>query len=99
MNAFDERGERYLRQQAGAAIQNFLLKMTSEKLATCWIGHFYDDEIKSILKIPKDIDIEAIIPVAYAAEKPKEKRKIELDNILYFEKYGEKQMIKKKKIS
>jgi nitroreductase len=90
--SYEERGENYLRQQAGAAIQNFLLKITESGLSTCWIGHFVDSEIKEILTIPKDIQIEALFPIGYAFEKPKSKRIIELDNVLYFNKYGNKKM-------
>ncbi len=97
--SYEERGERYLRQQAGAAIQNFLLKLTESKLATCWIGHFVDEEIKEILDIPEEIEVEAMFPIGYAYEKPKEKRYIELDSILYFNKYGNKKMKDDPKLS
>lgn len=90
--SYGERGNKYLKQQAGAAIQNFLLRLTEEKLATCWVGHFVDDQIKDILSIPKDIQVEALFPIGYAFEKPKERRYIDLDTVLYFNKYGNKKM-------
>lgn len=90
--SFEERAEGYLKQQAGAAIQNFLLKITESGLSTCWIGHFVDDEIKRTLDIPKDIQIEALFPIGYALKKPDKKRVIDLDNVLYFNKYGNKKM-------
>jgi nitroreductase len=90
--AFEERGKNYLKQQAGAAIQNFLLKITEEKLATCWVGHFVDEEIKGILNIPKDMHVEALFPIGHPLKKPESKRIIELDNVLYFNKYGNKKM-------
>ncbi|MEK6832409.1 MAG: nitroreductase family protein [Nanoarchaeota archaeon] len=90
--SFEERGENYLKQQAGAAIQNFLLKITESELSTCWIGHFVDEQIKDILTIPKDIQVEALFPIGYAFKKPESKRIIDLDNVLYFNKYGNKKM-------
>lgn len=90
--AFEERGKNYIKQQAGAAIQNFLLKITEAKLATCWVGHFVDDEIKDILSIPKDIHVEALFPIGYPLKKPEQKRIIDLNNVLYFNKYGYKKM-------
>jgi len=90
--SFEERGKNYLKQQAGAAIQNFLLKITESGLSTCWIGHFVDNEIKEILNIPKEIHVEALFPIGYAFKKPESKRVIELDNVLYFNKYGNKKM-------
>ncbi|HLD37888.1 MAG TPA: nitroreductase family protein [Candidatus Nanoarchaeia archaeon] len=94
LNAYGERSENYLRQQTGAGIQNFLLKLEEFGLSTCWIGHFVDEKVKNILKIPKDINIEAFFPIGYESEiaKTKQKRKIELDRILYFEEYGKRRM-------
>jgi nitroreductase len=90
--AFEERGKNYLKQQAGAAIQNFLLKITEARLSTCWVGHFVDDEIKEILNIPKEMHVEALFPIGYSLKKPEPKRRIELDHVLYFNKYGNKKM-------
>jgi nitroreductase len=97
--SFEERGKNYLKQQAGAAIQNFLLKITESGLATCWIGHFIDSEIKEILGIPKDIQVEALFPIGYASKKPESKRIIDLDNVLYFDEYGKTKMNTPSKLS
>ena len=96
--SFEERGENYLRQQAGAAIQNFLLKITEKRLATCWIGHFADEQVKRIIKLPKEMNIEALFPIGYPLKKPESKRKIELDNVLYFNEYGNRKMNKVSKL-
>lgn len=91
-NSFGERADRYCRQQAGAAIQNFLLKINELGLATCWIGHFVDNQIKQILKIPDECDIEALFPIGYAKEIKRPVFKTELDNCLFFEEFGQKKM-------
>jgi len=97
--SFEERGKRYLKQQAGAAIQNFLLRITEVGLATCWIGNFIDDEIKELLSIPKEMEVEALFPIGYAFGKPASKKKIDLDNVLYFNQYGNKSMNPPSKLS
>lgn len=96
-NAYGKSGEIYLRQQAGAAIENFILKLQEYGLGTCWIGHFVEEQVKHLLQIPEHVQVEAILPIGYEGEK-KHTRKapIEMDNILYFESYGEKRMIKKR---
>lgn len=97
-NAFGERAEKYLRQQAGAAIQNFLLKIEEARLKTCWVGHFVDDMIKHELSIPKNIDVEALFPIGYETKEKGAKRiprkKTDLDGILFFNKWGKKKMNK-----
>jgi nitroreductase len=89
-NLFGKRADTYISQQAGAGIQNFLLNIEEKGLATCWIGHFVDEQIKSLLKIPGDVNIEAVFPIGYEFKKSSSKNKIDLDRILYFKKYGKK---------
>lgn len=99
INAYGkERGERYCRQQAGAAIENFLLKIQEKKLATCWVGHFPDEMIKRELKIPSDVLIEAVFPIGYENGKQKERKETSIDSILYFNEYKNKKMGKKESI-
>lgn len=99
LNSYGERGQRYTLQQAGSAIQNFLLKLHERGLATCWIGAFSDSMVKHTLKIPDDVQVEALFPIGYAAEKPHEKLKTELDSCLYFDDYKNKKMKHIKKIN
>jgi len=95
---FEERCDRYCRQQAGAAIQNFLLKIQEKGMSTCWVGHFVDEQIKAALKIPDNIEVEAICPVGYELKKQKRKSKMEIDAMLYFNKYKNKKMDKPKQV-
>ena len=103
LNAYEERANKFCRQQAGAAIENFLLKLQEKKLNTCWIGYFTDYLIKKALNIPEDIEIEALFPIGYESKAigniKEPKRKIELDNILYFDKWKNKRMKKEKKLN
>ncbi len=92
INLYGNRGKIYSRQQAGAAIQNILLAITEKKLATCWVGHFVESQIKRELKIPDGIDVEAMLPIGYEFGKIKSKSKIDLNGLLYFKSWGNKRM-------
>ena len=95
INLYGKRGEIYSHQQAGAAIQNFLLKIEYLNLSTHWIRHFVDSQVRKILNIPLNINVEAILPVGYEYKKSRTiKSKIDLDQILYFNKYKNKKMKK-----
>ncbi len=99
INAYGERGKKYVKQQAGAAIQNFLLKLQETGLSTTWIGHFVDRLIKQALTIPEGIEVEAVFPIGIEFEKKHTKKiKIDLDNILYFNKYKNTKMNPEKKL-
>lgn len=97
-NAYEKRGDIFCRQQAGAAIENFLLKVQEKGLATCWVGYFVEDQIKNILKIPENIQVEALFPIGYEFGKSIKRKKIDIDRILYFYKYGNKKMKNPKKL-
>jgi len=93
LNEYGKSGEIYARQQAGAAIENFLLKIEESGLATCWVGYFVEEQVKKILKIPKDWNVEALFPIGYEFQKARtRKAKIDLDRILYFNFYDNKNM-------
>lgn len=87
---YGERGRVYSRQQSGAAIENFLLYLTSRGLSACWVGAFTDELIKHLLGIPGHIQIEAIIPIGYERpEKAKNKPRLQkdLEHFLFWEKW------------
>jgi len=93
VNAYGPKiGQTFCRQQAGAAIQNFLLKLEEYKLSTCWIGLFNENKIKTLLKIPEGHQIEAMFPIGILNEKLKKRNLRDLNNFLYFDQHGNKRM-------
>ncbi|MFA4960502.1 MAG: nitroreductase family protein [Candidatus Pacearchaeota archaeon] len=93
VRSFGNRGIRYASLQAGAAIENLLLALTDAGLVTTWVGHFYDEQIKDVLNIPDNLNIEGVFPIGKETKiKTVEKPKAELDNILYFDKWENKKM-------
>jgi nitroreductase len=95
-------GERYARQQAGAAIQNFLLQITAEDLVTCWIGFYEESHIKKNLGIPeqKNIVVEALFPIGKETKvKTPQKQKTDLETITFFDKWNNKKMVPEKRTS
>ncbi len=89
---FGERGRVYSRQQSGAAISTFLLKITELGLASCWVGAYDDDEIKRLLKVPSGMQVEAILPVGYEKDKTAKKpKKKSLEATVYWEGWEKSQ--------
>jgi nitroreductase len=86
---YGERGRVYSRQQSGAAIITFILKLTELGLDSCWVGAYSDETIKQLLKIPEHVQVEAIIPIGH--ENPlkikKKGKKISLERAIYWEKW------------
>ena len=85
------RGEAlYSVQNCATAIQNLLLKATELGLGSAWIGAFDEIKIKEILSISDDIRPQAIIALGYGEEFEEKTKREPLENVVYFEKYGER---------
>lgn len=84
---YGERGRIYGRQQAGAAIQTFLLALTNLGINSCWIGAYSDELVRGKLNIPQHIQIEAIVPLGFEDGNVKKPRKKELERTLYWESW------------
>lgn len=98
INLYGKKGEDYAKHQAGAAMENFFLKIIESGLSTCWVGHFVEGQIRKILGIPDNVDVEAVFPIGYEYEKPRTRKvKIDLDRILYFDRYGNPKMKKEER--
>ena len=69
------------------ALEHIALQATELGLATCWIGSFYADKVKSVVGIPADIMIVELMALGYPADPPKEHRREALDRIVSFEKW------------
>ncbi len=89
--AYGKRGEElYVKQDAAAAIQNMLLAAHALGLGACWVSVFEEPAVERILKIPSQIDVHALIPIGYPAEKPIPPHRIGLEFMTFFEEYGKR---------
>ena len=69
------------------ALEHIALQATELGLATCWIGSFYADKVKSVVGIPDGVTIIELMALGYPADAPKEHRREALDRIISFEKW------------
>ncbi|HZB96188.1 MAG TPA: nitroreductase family protein, partial [Herpetosiphonaceae bacterium] len=73
------------------AIQSMMLTAWAEGVGSNWVGFRGLEEIKSLLGIPDELDLLAILPLGYPAEavgKGKKQRK-PLGEVAYRERYGQ----------
>lgn len=62
------------------AIDHITLCAVAEGLGTCWIGAFYEDQVKEILGIPPEIRVVHLLPIGYPADPTLvEKNRLPLD--------------------
>ena len=69
------------------AFAYMLLQAYELGLGTCWIGAFSEDEVKSILGVPKDVRVVALSPLGYPATDTVARSRKSLAEITCFEAY------------
>lgn len=73
---------------AAIAIDHITLAAVEEGLGTCWIGAFDALEVRSILGIPKSIEVVELLPLGYPADaSPVQKKRLSLDEIVRWERW------------
>jgi len=74
-------------QDTAAATQNILLTAHALGLGSCWIGAFKEDEVKKIIKAPREMRPVALIPVGYPNETPHARDRRPVNEIIYEETF------------
>jgi len=70
------------------ALEHVALAATAEGLATCWIGAFDEEPVKTLLGIPADVRVVQLMPLGYPADKPRPKTRFALQDILMRDEWG-----------
>ena len=69
------------------AVDHMTLKAVEEGLGTCWIGAFDQQEVKTVLGIPDNVNIVVLLPVGYPADQPGPKSRKPLAEIVCHEEW------------
>ncbi len=70
------------------AIDHITLCAVAEGLGTCWIGAFFEDQVKEILNIPPEIRVVQLLPIGYPRDPgPEEKSRLPLETIVRYERW------------
>jgi nitroreductase len=77
----------YCIQDTAAATQNLLLMAYALELGTCWVGAFNETEAKKALRLPEWIRPLSLIPLGYPKEKPSQKQRRPVSEIVHYEEF------------
>jgi nitroreductase len=77
-------------QDGSAAIENMMLAAWSMGLGSAWLDTLPEREIKQLLHVPRRLKFVACIPVGYPAQTLTPPPRKPLEEIIHYEKYGEK---------
>jgi nitroreductase len=67
------------------AVEHMVLQAEAEGLGTCWIGAFYEEEVKKVLNIPPEVRVVALLPLGYPDESPFSRPRKKMEEIVAFE--------------
>ena len=80
-------GKNYSEVDATIAMDHLILAAANEGLGTCWIGAFDPAAAREILGLPDKAEPVAFTPLGYPADSPPPKRRKELSNLVFFERW------------
>jgi len=69
------------------ALEHIALQATELGLATCWIGSFETQKVRTILGVPDDIAIIELMAVGYPADSGKQPGREPIEKIVCYEKW------------
>ena len=69
------------------AIDHMTLAATELGLGTCWVGAFYENQVKEILNIPAEIRVVQLLTLGYAGESPYRKYRKPVGDFVKYESW------------
>ena len=71
------------------ALQNMVIAAWAMQVGSCWIGDFNEEKVRRLLNIPEGWNIVALVSFGYPAEKPHNRRKKPIEEIVGFNEFGQ----------
>lgn len=87
-------GEQWCRDSCCAATQNLLLGAHQRGLASCWVSAFDERLLRDAVGFPEDMIAVSLVAIGYSDELLVEKAVVPLDQVTYFERYGQSKLDK-----
>lgn len=80
-------GEKCYPIDCAIAIDHMTLRAAELGLGTCWVGSFYQDQVKKTLGIPEKIVVVELLAIGYPSSYPEASPRRKLEEILHYEKW------------
>ena len=80
-------GKNYSDVDAAIVMDHMVLAAADLGLGTCWIGAFDAEKARKNLSLPKEAEPVAFTPLGYPADKPKPKKRKNLEEIVIYDSW------------
>ena len=85
----------FFKPDVAIAVEHIVLAAKELGLGTCWVGWIDEKKIKRIIQLPSDSRVLALLPVGYPkGEWPAAKKRKKMDEIVSYERFGNKKFSK-----
>lgn len=81
-------GKSYADVDAAIVMDHLILAAAAEGLGTCWVGAFDPAAARELLALPAGVEPIAFTPLGYPADKPSEKKRKPLEELLRRERWS-----------
>lgn len=69
------------------ALDHMTLQAAAAGLGTCWIGSFFEDEVRQVLGIPAGVRVVCLLTLGYPADVPQPKNRRPAEQIIAHERW------------
>lgn len=77
----------YYMSDTAIAVEHAVLSATALSLATCWVGVFPEEKLKSLLNVPEHLKVVALTPLGYADEEVAPRPRRNSEEVFHYNKY------------
>lgn len=69
------------------ATSYMILEAWEQGLGTCWLGAFFEDQVRKILDIPDNVRAVSMFPLGYPDEVPAQRPRKGIDQVVCYDRY------------
>jgi len=73
------------------AIENMVLTAWDFGIGSCWIGAYNEQKVKELFNVPRNLRVMSLLTLGYPDEKARPKHRKDLNEIVHYQKYGQKE--------
>lgn len=80
--------ERWAEKDVMTAVEHMVLAAWELGYGTCWIGAFNEDQVKELLKVPKEMAVINLLPIGVPDQIPEPRGRKSLEELFHLDRYG-----------
>ena len=69
------------------AMEHIAIQASEEGLGTCWIGSFFEDQVKRILQIPDNVKVVDLMTLGYPADTQTSRKREPIEKIVSYDQW------------